>query len=401
MSDYIARTDDYMPTDNTLSNYRAIIKASIDEDTFGFIYLITCNGKYYVGQTAQNNKYSRVSDHVRYGSGKSCNPGDNPHLYNSIKKYGIENTLFKVIDTTATSQIELNKLEQKYIKHYKCDDREYGYNKTKGGEGTTGFKHSEEQKKANSDRMTELFSHPENIEKQRIRISQYYKNNPNAGPEHGDRLREIHKNNPEIAKSLSVKKKTFLKNNPDFTKQQGDKLKKKYNDEPELKDKMSMIKKEFYENNPDVAKQHGDKMKKKYNDEPELRDKMSVKKKEYFAKNPDAGKQHGDRLREIHKNNPEIANSMSVKKKEYYAKNPLAKYNKYPKKPFNVYIKETGTHFGRFDYQGLARDALINAGCSPNVKISQALSGKRKPYSCGYTFKYVETDTTNGEPSPV
>lgn len=400
MSDYITRTDEYIPIGNTLSNYRAIIDAAIDEDTYGFIYLITCNGKYYVGLTAQNDKYSRVREHVLYGSGKSCRPWDNSHLYNSIKKYGIENTLFKVIDTTATSQIELNKLEQKYIKHYKCDDREYGYNKTKGGEGTTGFKQSEEQKKETSDRMTDFFSHPENIEKQSIRISQYYKNNPNAGPEHGDRLRQIHKNNPEIAKSLSVKKKTFLKNNPDFAKQQGDKLKKKYNDEPELRNKMSMIKKEFYENNPDIAKQHGDKMKKKYNDEPELRDKMSVKKKEYFAKNPDAGKQHGNRLREIHKNNPEIAKSISVKKKEYYAKNPLAKYT-HNKKPFNVYIKETGVHFGRYDYQGLARDALINAGCSPNVKISEALSGKRKPYSCGYIFKYVETDTTNEETSPV
>ena len=367
MSDYIARTDDYMPTDNTLSNYRAIIDAAIDEHTFGFIYLIICNGKYYVGQTAQEDKYSRVREHVLYGSDKSCNPGNHPHLYNSIKKYGIENTLFKVIDTTATSQIELDKLEQKYIKHYKCDDREYGYNKTEGGGGTRGFKHSEEQNKANSDRMTEFFSHTENIEKQSIRTSQYYKNNPNAGPEHGDRLRERHKNNPEIARSMSVKKKAFHENHPDAAKTRGVKLTQLYINEPERKINMSNVQKQRHLDNPDIAKEHG------------------------------------DRLRDKHKNNPEIARSMSVKKKEFYTKNPLAKYNKCPKKPFNVYIKETGTHFGRFDYQGLARDALINAGCSPNVKISQALSekGKGKPYSCGYTFKYVETVTTNGEPSPV
>ena len=92
------------------------------------IYKITnlINNKVYIGLTTTplNNRWCA---HVRE-SRKS-----HLHLYSSMRKYGIDNFKIEQIDSVNSAK-KLGELERYYIKLYKSDDPNFGYNNTKGGE---------------------------------------------------------------------------------------------------------------------------------------------------------------------------------------------------------------------------------------------------------------------------
>lgn len=92
------------------------------------IYKITnrINGKVYIGLTTESLQ-KRWKGHLQ--AYKSCNR----HLYQSMRKYGIENFTIEEIDNTDSFE-ELGKLERKYIKEYNSQNPEKGYNITSGGE---------------------------------------------------------------------------------------------------------------------------------------------------------------------------------------------------------------------------------------------------------------------------
>ena len=99
---------------------------------YNYIYLITnqVNNKIYVGKHHTDN----LSDGYM-GSGKI--------IKQAITKYGIENFTKEYLAFCDTEE-KLNWLEKFYIKKYKA--REVGYNLTDGGDGTIGYKHTEEDK---------------------------------------------------------------------------------------------------------------------------------------------------------------------------------------------------------------------------------------------------------------
>lgn len=123
------------------------------ENSFsGRIYLVTClaNGKVYVGQTSRTLE-RRWAGHVK----KSRKPRN--HFHSAIQKYGSEN--FKIEELAsykASSKIELKALlddaERSYIEKY--NSLHEGYNSTVGGEGTLGFRFSDESK----DKLSKLNS---------------------------------------------------------------------------------------------------------------------------------------------------------------------------------------------------------------------------------------------------
>lgn len=106
--------------------------------SYGQIYRATnkINGKMYHGQTTEKDIKRRW---YRY---KNLNCKNQPKLYPALKKYGPENFLFEVIDTTPQDQIQLDNLEIFYIA--KFDSFHNGYNANEGGHGG---KKSEETKK--------------------------------------------------------------------------------------------------------------------------------------------------------------------------------------------------------------------------------------------------------------
>ena len=105
---------------------------------FGFIYKITnkINGKCYVGQTVNIKK--------RWAKYKSLKCEKHPKLYPALKKYGVSNFSFDIIDESF-SQDHLSKLETKHI--VSLNSMDGGYNCNLGGDGgMVGYKQSEETK---------------------------------------------------------------------------------------------------------------------------------------------------------------------------------------------------------------------------------------------------------------
>lgn len=94
------------------------------------IYKITnqINGKCYIGQSTNIQK--RLNQHKRYAFDKS-GASYNKILYKAIRKYGIENFTFEVLEEC--SQELLNEQEIYWIDYYNSYNE--GYNATYGGEG--------------------------------------------------------------------------------------------------------------------------------------------------------------------------------------------------------------------------------------------------------------------------
>jgi group I intron endonuclease len=113
----------------------------MEEEIFGIIYKATnkVNRKMYIGQTTWFLD-KRIYFHIYNALSKR----DNMYFHKAIKKHGIDNFVWEVIKE-CNSLEELNKAEIEMIK--KHNTFENGYNLSEGGEGQSGFKHSEEAKK--------------------------------------------------------------------------------------------------------------------------------------------------------------------------------------------------------------------------------------------------------------
>ena len=114
----------------------------------GIIYKWTnkINNKVYIGKT--NDEIRRINEHLR-DRRKEC------PFHKALDKYGVENFDYCVlIKTTSKSHKQLNifldSMERYYIKKYHSNEKKYGYNLTKGGDGTSGYKYTKEQRETAS-----------------------------------------------------------------------------------------------------------------------------------------------------------------------------------------------------------------------------------------------------------
>jgi group I intron endonuclease len=95
------------------------------------IYKITntVNNKIYIGQTVQKNPKMRWYAHLDY-----ARKGRKSHLYDSIRKHGVDNFHWEIIDQDTTIE-NLNLKEKKWLDYYRSigivyNNREAGGNKT-------------------------------------------------------------------------------------------------------------------------------------------------------------------------------------------------------------------------------------------------------------------------------
>ncbi len=145
-------------------------------DTKGIVYLISFpNKKYYVGITSTSFE-ERKRNHLSHAN------TSNLAVHNAIVKYG-KNVKWEVIDQ-ADNWDDLTDLEIRYIKEYNSYIDDNGYNLTKGGDGTVGYKHSKEDNLRNSKRRTKYFADPANKEKQSEANKLAHKNNPQQAKNH-------------------------------------------------------------------------------------------------------------------------------------------------------------------------------------------------------------------------
>lgn len=106
----------------------------------GKIYKIQnkINGLIYIGCTVSSLE-KRLQEHLY-----RCFKTDyKSKLYNSIKKYGVDNFTIDLVDECDLSVIY--ETEKKYIKQF--DSYNNGLNSTYGGEGCLGYRHSSEVRK--------------------------------------------------------------------------------------------------------------------------------------------------------------------------------------------------------------------------------------------------------------
>lgn len=112
----------------------------------GIIYkYVSPSGKIYIGKTV--NERSRKNQHKSKSKNNPTGAFDR-----AIAKYGFENLEYSVlIRFKPTDNVEklnrvLSKLEIRYIKLYNSNNPKFGYNLTLGGDGTLGYKYTEEMK---------------------------------------------------------------------------------------------------------------------------------------------------------------------------------------------------------------------------------------------------------------
>lgn len=98
-----------------------------------YIYRFTNknNGKIYIGKT--NNVERRQIEHL--SKSKTSNNG---HFYNAIRKYGFDCFEMDIL-IECENEDEAYLKETDYIKLYKSNEKDFGYNSTLGGEGLKGI----------------------------------------------------------------------------------------------------------------------------------------------------------------------------------------------------------------------------------------------------------------------
>lgn len=106
------------------------------------IYSITnkINNKIYIGQSVNIEQRWKTHRNAAYNKN---NPAYNNSLYRAIRKYGLENFSFKVIE-----ECRIDFLDEKecyWIKKYQSNNPVYGYNLTAGGQNGTPSKLTKEQ----------------------------------------------------------------------------------------------------------------------------------------------------------------------------------------------------------------------------------------------------------------
>ena len=99
----------------------------------------TSNGKIYIGQTVESLK-KRIGRHLY----ESREGGLSTPFYRALRLYGREAFTWEIVDEAA-SRKELSEKECLWIE--RCNSlKPSGYNLTKGGEGSVGFRHSIESR---------------------------------------------------------------------------------------------------------------------------------------------------------------------------------------------------------------------------------------------------------------
>lgn len=242
------------------------------------------NGKKYIGITSNN-----VNVRWKNGYGYS----DKLPIGRAIRKYGWDNFEHIIVEDGLDEESAKN-LEMYLIEKNQTTDDKYGYNLTAGGDGITGFVHSDESKQKMSEKAKNR--------------NMFGKNNPNFGNRWSDEQRE--------AASVSKRRENI---SPETLKKMSDSAKKRVGElnsfygkhhSDETKKKLSEIAKSrnmFGENNPNYGRKWSDEQKEKHsaahrkeNLSPETLKKMSdAAKRRTSESKPFFGMTHSDKTKAL------------------------------------------------------------------------------------------------------
>lgn len=113
-----------------------------------YIFVNKTNQKIYVGKTIDTYA-QRFNEHKYNAFTKQTQT----YFYNAIRKYGWDGfdkyIIYQTDESEAKRDIDKIVLEKEtfYINLFRSDSSEFGYNLTSGGDGISGYKHTEETKR--------------------------------------------------------------------------------------------------------------------------------------------------------------------------------------------------------------------------------------------------------------
>jgi len=181
------------------------MKDNFGNECYGCIYKITnlMNGKCYIGQTTKNDYFKYINDHF---NNALCGEQYRKYFYCAIRKYGKKNFKIEILGFCYLRK-ELKEAEIESIwvfRSFGSDgdnfDKIYGYNLTKGGEGTNGYKWTEESRIRNSIAQTGKKRSKEEIEKRKNLIV-----TEKTKIKLSESGKKSHEQNPKRAKQQGVK----------------------------------------------------------------------------------------------------------------------------------------------------------------------------------------------------
>jgi len=160
-----------------------------------FVYKITnlINKKIYIGKTRDINlRWQRHKTAAR-----RKHKEDYSYIHKAMNKYGFENFSIEIVEEFSV-ETEALAAEKEYIKQLNTQNRDIGYNITKGGDGISGFKFNNDQKKRMNQEKKETYKG---------------KNNPFYGKTHTEEnkqkisltMKKSHEENKEHYYQLNVK----------------------------------------------------------------------------------------------------------------------------------------------------------------------------------------------------
>ena len=110
----------------------------MNENNYKVYVHIAPNGKRYYGIT-------KLEPKTRWNSGYGYS--SNKYFTRAINKYGWNEGFDHIVIARGLTEEEAKWLEIELIREFDTTNRNKGYNITKGGEGSNGYKHTEETRK--------------------------------------------------------------------------------------------------------------------------------------------------------------------------------------------------------------------------------------------------------------
>lgn len=117
-----------------------------------YIYKVTnsINGKIYIGKTGKIRPIMRWNEHLAVARKGPKDKKRFQYLHKAINKYGEANFIFEIIDEFENEKLCFD-AEILYISKFNSMNRDIGYNRTIGGDGALGYKHTNETKQKMSE----------------------------------------------------------------------------------------------------------------------------------------------------------------------------------------------------------------------------------------------------------
>lgn len=288
---------------------------------YGYIITNKKTGKEYVGITSRSVK-------VRWNQHKSGAKNKKYYLYRSMRKHGVDSFSIKeIVRTNSHETIEKWEVVTILARNTFAPD---GYNLTLGGEGVKGYKYTKEQNKANSERIKKI-----------------HKDNPEIGKKHSAAIKQYYVDNPEARERKRQKQQRYFKDNPEARTRFSETMSKYWFD-PEWRAKQSQALKNFYKNNHDACEKMSKNLTQMYKNHPEMVIQCSERMKQYYIDNPEAIERNKQRQQQYYKDNPEKKQKISELKKKWHKDNPEIAKTQSEKTKGNKYRAIPVLYFNKF-----------------------------------------------------